>query len=55
MKTTIDAIVEAGLRSQVKVLIGGAQVTVAFAEEIGADGSAPDAAQAAKLAKSLLA
>lgn len=55
MKTTIDAINEAGLRSQVKVIVGGAQVTEAFAKEIGADGSAPDAAQAAKLAKSFVA
>lgn len=55
MKTTIDAIDEAGLRGQVKVIIGGAQVTEAFAKEIGADGSAPDAAQAAKLAKSFFA
>ena len=54
MKTTLDAIDEAGLRSQVKVIIGGAQVSEAFAEEIGADGTAPDAAQAAKLAKALV-
>ena len=55
MKTVIDAISEAGLRDQVKVLVGGAQVSGPFAEEIGADGTAPDAAQAAKLAKSLMA
>ena len=55
MKTVIDAINEAGLRDQVKVLVGGAQVSEPFAEEIGADGTAPDAAQAAKLAKSLMA
>ncbi len=54
MKATIDALNEAGLREQVKVIIGGAPVTEAFAEEIGADGSAPDAGQAARLAKSLM-
>ena len=55
MRTVIDAIDEAGLRGQVKIIVGGAQVNEAFAEDIGADGSAPDAAQAAKLAKSLVA
>ena len=54
MKTNVDAISEAGLRDAVKIIIGGAQVNQAYAEEIGADGSAPDAAQAAKLAKSLV-
>lgn len=51
MKQTIDAIVEAGLRDRVKVMIGGAPVTQAFADEIGADGFAPDAGSAARLAK----
>ena len=55
MKTTIDAINEAGIRDQVKIIIGGAPITKAFAQEIGADGSAPDAGQAAKLAQALLA
>lgn len=55
MKTTIDAINEAGIRDQVKIIIGGAPITDAFAQEIGADGSAPDAGQAARLAKTLLA
>jgi 5-methyltetrahydrofolate--homocysteine methyltransferase len=53
MKQTIDAIVESGLRDQVKILVGGAPVTQAFADEIGADGFAPDAGSAAKLAKKL--
>ncbi len=53
MKQTIDAIVEAGVRDQVKILVGGAPVTKAFADEIGADGFAADAGSAAKLAKSL--
>ena len=53
MKQTIDAIVESGLRDQVKILVGGAPVTQAFADEVGADGFAPDAGSAAKLAKKL--
>lgn len=54
MKQTVDAIVEAGLRGQVKIMVGGAPVTQAFAEEIGADGFAADAGSAAKLAKTLV-
>lgn len=54
MKQTVDAIVESGLRDQVKILVGGAPVTKAFADEIGADGFAADAGAAAKLAKSLV-
>jgi len=42
MKQTVDAIVEAGLRGDVKILVGGAPVTKAFADEIGADGFADD-------------
>jgi 5-methyltetrahydrofolate--homocysteine methyltransferase len=53
MRRTIDALVEAGLRGQVKVMVGGAPVTRAFADEIGADGYAPDAASAVELARSL--
>jgi 5-methyltetrahydrofolate--homocysteine methyltransferase len=53
MKDTIDAIVEAGLRDQVKIIIGGAPVTADFAESIGADAYAPDASRAASLAKTL--
>lgn len=55
MKQTIDAIVEAGLRDQVKIMVGGAPVTQAYADEIGADGFAPDAGSASKLAKRLAA
>ncbi len=55
MKATIDAIVEAGLRDKVKIMIGGAPVTQAFADEICADGFAADAGSAAKLAKALAA
>ena len=54
MKQTVDAIVEAGVRDQVKILVGGAPVTQAFADEIGADGFAADAGSASKLAKSLV-
>jgi 5-methyltetrahydrofolate--homocysteine methyltransferase len=54
IKTTIDALVEAGVRDQVKVLIGGAPVTQAYADQIGADGYAPDASSAARKAKELL-
>ena len=54
MKQTVDAIVESGLRNQVKILVGGAPVTQAFADEIGVDGFAADAGAASKLAKSLV-
>jgi 5-methyltetrahydrofolate--homocysteine methyltransferase len=54
MKSTVDAIVEAGLRDQVKIMVGGAPVTQAFADEIGADGFAPDAGSASRLAKTLV-
>lgn len=52
--STIEAIDEAGLRDQVKIMVGGAPVTEEFAQQIGADGYAPDASQAAKLASSFL-
>ncbi len=55
MKQTIDAITEAGLRDKVKIMIGGAPVTQSYADEINADGFAPDAGSAAKLAKALAA
>lgn len=53
MQTTIDALKEAGVRDEVKVLIGGAPITDAYAEKIGADGYAADASRAVKLAKAL--
>lgn len=55
MKKVIDALTEAGLRDKVKVIIGGAPVTAEFAENIGADGSAPDAGAAVDAARKLLA
>ncbi len=54
MPSTIEAFKSAGVREQVKILIGGAPVTQAYADEIGADGYAPDASQAAKLALKLV-
>jgi 5-methyltetrahydrofolate--homocysteine methyltransferase len=53
MKTTIQALEQAGVRDQVKVIIGGAPITSEYVEEIGADGYAEDASQAVKLAKSI--
>lgn len=55
MKTTIQALEQAGLRDKVKILIGGAPITDAYAKQIGADGYAEDASRAAKLAKSMTA
>lgn len=55
MKNAIQAIEWAGLRNQVKTIVGGAPVTEKFAKEIGADGYASDAASAVDLVKSLLA
>jgi 5-methyltetrahydrofolate--homocysteine methyltransferase len=53
MRGTIEALTEAGLRDSLKIMIGGAPVTAAFAEEIGADAYAPDAASAVDVARSL--
>jgi 5-methyltetrahydrofolate--homocysteine methyltransferase len=54
MESTIKELEEAGLRDRVKVMIGGAPVTQAFADQIGADGYASNAASAADLAKKLV-
>ena len=54
MGVTIEALREAGLRDQVKVMIGGAPITQDFADKIGADGFAPDASSASRKAKSLV-
>ena len=51
---TIEALKEAGLRDRVKVMIGGAPTTRAWADEIGADGYAEDAIEAVSAAKALL-
>jgi 5-methyltetrahydrofolate--homocysteine methyltransferase len=53
MKSVIDALEEAGLRDSVKVMIGGAPVTAAYAQQIGADAYAPDAASAVDVARGL--
>jgi methylmalonyl-CoA mutase cobalamin-binding domain/chain len=50
----INALDEAGVRDQVKVMVGGAPVTDAFAEKIGADGYAEDAISAVNLAFRLI-
>lgn len=55
MKATITALEEAGLRSKVKVMIGGAPVTENYARQIGADGYATDASRAVAVARSLCA
>ncbi len=51
MEHTIKALEEAGLRDQVRIMIGGAPVTQSFADQIGADGYASNAASAADLAR----
>jgi corrinoid protein of di/trimethylamine methyltransferase len=53
-RDVIKALVEAGLREQIKVMVGGAPVTRAWAEQIGADGYAEDAIGAVKMAYQLL-
>ena len=53
IKTTVEALKTAGL-DVTKVLIGGAPVTQEYADQIGADGYAPDAASAVEVARSLL-
>jgi len=55
MKTTIDALKQAGVRNQVKVLVGGAPITEKYAEEIGADGYSENAVGAVALAKKVVA
>lgn len=54
MKTVIERLQEAGIRDNVKVIIGGAPVTQAYADQIGADGYATDAATGVDVAKKLL-
>ena len=55
MKTTIDALKQAGVRDKVKVLIGGAPITHKYAQEIGADGYSESAVGAVALAKQAVA
>ncbi len=53
MHSTIEAIYDIGLRGKVKIIIGGAPVTGRFAQEISADGYAPDASRAVQLVEAL--
>ena len=55
MKDTIEELKEAGLRDNVKIMVGGAPVNQAFADQIGADGYSTNAPAAVELAKKLLA
>lgn len=53
-KTNLAALQEAGLRDQVKVMVGGAPVTQDYADKVGADGYAPDASATVRLARRLM-
>jgi 5-methyltetrahydrofolate--homocysteine methyltransferase len=53
MRKSIESIEESGLRDSLKIIVGGAPVNQAFADEIGADGYAPDAGSASKMAKAM--
>ncbi len=55
MQTTMEALKTAGMRGQVKVIIGGAPVTEDFARKIGADAFAPDASSAVRVVREMLA
>jgi 5-methyltetrahydrofolate--homocysteine methyltransferase len=54
MKHVIDAIQQAGLRDQTRIIIGGAPVNQAYADQIGADGYAPDASSAVRKVRELI-
>lgn len=54
MSATIEALDGAGLRDQVKVMVGGAPITQDYADSIGADGFSPDASRAVSTAKALI-
>ena len=54
MKVTIEALKAAGVRDNVKIMIGGAPLTQAYAEQIGADGYSPDASAAVRKVKELV-
>ena len=54
MRETVEACEAAGIRDKVKIIVGGAPITPAFAEKIGADGYSADAASAVDLVKELL-
>jgi methanogenic corrinoid protein MtbC1 len=54
MKTTMEALKNAGVRDRIKVMIGGAPVTQQYADEIGADGYGENASVAVTLARRLV-
>jgi corrinoid protein of di/trimethylamine methyltransferase len=54
MKTTLEAIRQAGMRERVKVMVGGAPVTQRYADEIGADGFSDNASGAVRVARELM-
>jgi 5-methyltetrahydrofolate--homocysteine methyltransferase len=54
MKNTIELFNESELRQQVKIMIGGAPITENYADNIGADGYATEAASAVEKAKELI-
>ncbi|MCC6730315.1 MAG: cobalamin-dependent protein, partial [Chthonomonadales bacterium] len=54
MKQTVEAVEQAGLRGQVRVMVGGAPVTQRFAEEIGADGFSDNASGAVRAVRELV-
>jgi 5-methyltetrahydrofolate--homocysteine methyltransferase len=54
MKDMMKALQEAGLKERIKVVIGGAPITQSYADEIGADGYAPDAASAVDMVRGIL-
>ncbi|MGD9162914.1 MAG: corrinoid protein [Desulfobacteraceae bacterium] len=55
LSETVKGLIDAGMKEKVKILVGGAPITQAYADEIGADGYAEDAASAAELAKAIIA
>ena len=54
LEETLEALKEAGLRQKVKVMIGGAPITQAYADQVGADGYGEDAVSAVEIAKALI-
>ena len=54
MKEVVDAIIVAGLRDRVRIIVGGAPITARYAAQIGADGYAPDASKAVRKVRELL-
>ena len=54
MKATLEVLEKAGVRNQIKVIVGGAPVTEEYAKSIGADGYSPDASQAVRVTNQLL-